>query len=57
MRVSEEKGRGAYLVVEDEALVGVLHQLMHGEHGVVGLHHRIRHLKGGEGGREGRMDD
>ena len=34
----------ARLVVQDEALVGVLHQLVHREGGVVGLHHSVRHL-------------
>ena len=60
MRVSEEKGRGAYLVVEDEALVGVLHELVHRERGVVRLHHRVRHLGGGVevgGGSRGQSVD
>ena len=32
------------LVVDAEGLVRVLHQLVHGERGVVGLHHRVGHL-------------
>ena len=39
----------SYLVVEGEAVVGVLNQLVDGEGGVVGLHHRVGDL-GGEGG-------
>ena len=35
------------LVVQDHALIGVLHQLVHRESGVVGLHHSVRHLQGG----------
>ena len=35
------------LVVQDHALVRVLHQLVHGQGGVVGLHHGVRHLWGG----------
>ena len=31
-------------IVQDHALVRVLHQLMHGERGVVGLHHSVGHL-------------
>jgi len=42
-----------YLVVEGEALVGVLHQLVHRQHSVVGLNHRVRDLKEREEGREG----
>jgi hypothetical protein len=49
-----EGGReGMYLVVEGEALVGVLHQLVHRQHSVVGLNHRVRDLKEREEGREG----
>ncbi len=32
------------LVVEHHALVGVLHELVDRERGVVGLHHGVRHL-------------
>eukprot|EP00955_Chlamydomonas_euryale_P057706 356874-Chlamydomonas_euryale.AAC.1 len=35
------------LVVEDEALIGVLNQLVDRQRGVVGLHHGVRHLGGG----------
>ncbi len=45
-----------YLVVEREAVVRVLDELVDGERGVVRLHHRVRHLGvvvgAGEGGRE-----
>ena len=33
------------LVVDAVGLVGVLHQLVHGQGGVVGLHHGVRHLQ------------
>jgi hypothetical protein len=36
------------LVIEGEALVGVLHKLMDGKGGVVGLHNGVRHLGGGD---------
>mmetsp|Transcript_23209 Transcript_23209/g.62912 ORF Transcript_23209/g.62912 Transcript_23209/m.62912 type:complete len:295 (-) Transcript_23209:355-1239(-) len=36
------------LVVEEEALIRVLHKLVHGEGRVVGLHHCVRHLGRGE---------
>ena len=42
-------------VIEGEALVSVLHQLVHGQSGVVGLHHGVGHLRGrnhGEGGHD-----
>jgi len=42
-------------VVEAEALVGVLNELVHGEGGVVGLYDGVRHLGGrahGEGGHD-----
>ena len=32
------------LVVDGVGLVGVLHQLVHGQGRVVRLHHRVRHL-------------
>ena len=32
------------LIVNAERLVSVLNELMHGEGGVVRLHHRVRHL-------------
>ena len=35
------------LVVDAVGLVSVLHQLVHGEGGVVGLHHGVRDLGGG----------
>ena len=35
------------LVVDAERLVRVLDQLVHGEGGVVGLHHGVGHLGGG----------
>mmetsp|Transcript_12357 Transcript_12357/g.25957 ORF Transcript_12357/g.25957 Transcript_12357/m.25957 type:complete len:484 (+) Transcript_12357:61-1512(+) len=38
------------LVIEDHALIGVLDQLMHGQGGVVGLHHGVGHLGGGHHG-------
>ena len=48
-RVLQLEGAEAYvverLVVDAEGLVGVLYQLVHGEGGVVGLHHRVRHLR------------
>jgi len=50
--------RRTYLVVEREAVVGVLDELVDGEGGVVGLHHRVGHLvveRRREGGREGGM--
>lgn len=31
-------------VVKDHALVGVLHELVHRQRRVVGLHHGVRHL-------------
>ena len=47
-RVGELEGAEAdvveRLVVEDHALVRVLHQLVHGQRRVVGLHHGVRHL-------------
>ena len=47
-----------YLVIKREALVGVLHELVHGEHGVVRLHHRIRDLDREEvGGWVGWIDE
>ena len=33
-----------YLVIKHKALVGVLDELVDGEGGVVGLHHRVGHL-------------
>ena len=36
------------LVVDAEGLVRVLHQLVDGERGVVGLHHRVGHLGRGD---------
>ena len=63
-RLEKEGGRGGrreggrYLVVEGEALVSVLHELVDREHGVVGLYDRVRHLEGGkEGGTEGGRED
>ena len=50
----EGREGGTYLVIEHEALVGILHELMHGEGGVVRLHHRVRHLDGGREGGKGR---
>ena len=41
------------LVVQGEALVGVLHELVDGESGIVGLHHGIRHLRGRDDGERG----
>ena len=38
------------LVVDDHALISVLHQLMDGEGGVVGLHDSVGHLGGGHDG-------
>ena len=38
------------LVVDAEALVSVLHQLVDGEGGVVGLHHGVGHLGAGDDG-------
>mmetsp|Transcript_12795 Transcript_12795/g.38583 ORF Transcript_12795/g.38583 Transcript_12795/m.38583 type:complete len:322 (-) Transcript_12795:358-1323(-) len=38
------------LVVQNHALVGILHQLMHGQGRIVRLHHRVRHLGGGHDG-------
>ena len=38
------------LVIEGEALVGILHKLMDGEGSIVGLHDGIRHLGGGDDG-------
>ena len=49
------KGEHTYLVVEREAVVGVLDELVDGEGGVVGLHHRVGHLLE-EGRGEGRVD-
>jgi hypothetical protein len=43
------------LVIEGEALVGVLHKLMDGKGGVVRLHNGVRHLRGGDN-RVGRHD-
>ena len=48
-----------HLVVEREAVVRVLDELVDGERGVVGLHHRVRHLLGlkigdGQSGQSGR---
>ena len=43
------------LVVEGEALVGVFHQLVHGQRGVVGLNDGVGHL-GGRDDRVGRHD-
>ena len=40
------------LLTQDHALVGVLHQLVHRQGGVVGLHHGVGHL-GGRHHREG----
>ena len=34
------------LVVEGEALIGVLHKLVHGKGTVIRLHHGVRHLRG-----------
>ena len=60
-----ERGRGELegaeadvvqgLVVKHHALVGVLDQLVHGQRGVVGLHHRVGHL-GRRHHREGAHD-
>ena len=36
------------LVIQSEALIGVLHQLVHRQGGVVGLHHGVRHLGRGD---------
>ena len=33
------------LVVEHHALIRVLNKLVHGESGVIGLHHSIRHFR------------
>ena len=38
------------LIVNAEALVSILHQLVDRESGVVGLHHGVRHLGGGDDG-------
>merc|ERR1719229_1102403 len=43
------------LVVEEEALVGVLDELMEGQDGVIGLHHGVRDLRRGDY-REGLYD-
>ena len=42
-------------LTKDHALVGVLHQLVDGQGGVVGLHHGVGHL-GQEGGEEGKWE-
>ncbi len=34
------------LVIQDHALVGVFHKLVHRQCGIVGLHHSVRHLGG-----------
>ena len=41
------------LVVQSEALVGVLHKLVDGERGVVGLDHGVRHLRRRNDGERG----
>lgn len=40
-------------VIQDHAFVGVFDELVNGQGGVVGLHHRIRHLRRGDH-REGK---
>jgi hypothetical protein len=41
------------LVIEGEALIGVLHKLVNGQGTVIGLHNGIRHLGGGNDGEGG----
>ena len=41
LRISPEADVIESLIVNAEALVSVLHQLMHGESGIVGLHHGV----------------
>ncbi|KAK1280036.1 hypothetical protein QJS04_geneDACA011627 [Acorus gramineus] len=36
------------LIIQHHALIGILHQLVNGKSGIVGLHHCVRHLWGGE---------
>jgi len=60
IRLKTQPGKGgAHLVVKNEALVSVFDELVHGKHGVVRLHHRVRDLgrkekKDVKRGREGR---
>lgn len=45
LRSKTQPGKGgAHLVVKNEALVSVFDELVHGKHGVIRLHHRVRDL-------------